>query len=184
MSELESSLKRRPPRRGRLTSRILLHLAAFVPLYAMLAWRLFCTNWFLVFFALTALGCIAIIYTLAGAAIQEGEPFDFDDITDVGDQVADQVVGYLLPLLVDGHAANAEVWVTTIILFVLALILIQSNRVHLNPVFFFFGFRVYTATSNGIAYYLLARSDLSDLQEKLIAADIPGGLLVEKGRRR
>lgn len=167
-----------------MISRLELHVAAFSPLYAMLAWRLWGRGWGWLFLALAVLGVSTMLLTLWGASRQQSEPVVFEDITDVGDQVADQVVGYLLPLIIGPEAETSELLVTMGVLVILGLILVQSNRIHLNPVLFVLGYRVYTATARGKAFYLIARSDLSTLDGPLLVAEVPGGLLVEKRRRR
>ncbi|MDP8932239.1 MAG: hypothetical protein M3O70_27680 [Actinomycetota bacterium] len=173
----------RPPRRGRLVSRIELHVAATSPLFALLAWRLWERPWFWLFLVLAGLGLLLIVLLLLGARLQQPDPFEFDEIVDLGDQVAGHVVGYLLPFLVQPSASEAEVWLTIGVLLVLGLILVQSNRVHLNPLLYLVGYRVYSAVTRGKSYYLVARSDLSRLDEPLLAAEVPGGLLVERKPR-
>ena len=174
---------RRPPRRGRLASRVELHLAASAPLFAMLAWRLHGRFWwFLAFLVLTAAGAGVVVLVLGVARVRrQGDPFRFAQVIDLGDQVAGYVVSYLVPFLLPADAPTGEVWLTVCVLVVIGVILVQSNQVHLNPLLYLFGYRVYGATAeDGQAYYLIARSDLSRQDGPLVCVEVASSLLVEQ----
>lgn len=173
----------RPPRRGRLVSRVELHLAASSPLFAMLAWRLAERFWWMLAFGLLAtLGAMVIVLLLVVARRRrEGDPFQLAKIVDLGDQVAGYVVSYLLPFLLPSDASTGEVWLTVAVLGVIGVVLVQSNQVHLNPLLYLFGYRVYAAIADdGQAYYLVARSDLSRQEGTLVCVEIMASLLVEQ----
>lgn len=174
---------RRPPRRGRLASRVELHLAASAPLFAMLAWRLHDRFWwFLAFLVLAGAGAGVVVLVLGVARVRrQGDPFRFAEVVDLGDQVAGYVVSYLLPFLLPADASTGEVWLTVGVLAVIGVVLVQSNQVHLNPLLYLFGYRVYGATAeDGQGYYLIARSDLSRQEGPLVCVEITSSLLVEQ----
>lgn len=170
----------RPPRRGRLISRVELHIAQWAPLFALLGWRFRGSVWSWFFLVLAAVGLLLMALSLLGARMQEPDPFKFDVIEDLGDQVTGHVVGYLLPFVIGPHPTYTEAALVAAVLGVLSVIQIQSNRVHLNPLLYLIGYRIYSASSKGNSYYLLARSDLTNHTEALLAAEIPGGILIER----
>ena len=174
---------RRPPRRGRLASRVELHLAASAPLFAMLAWRLYDRFWWFAFFLLLAVAGAGVVVLVLGVARirRQGDPFRFAEVVDLGDQVAGYVLSYLLPFLLPADPATGEVWLTVGVLAVIGVVLVQSNHVHLNPLLYLFGYRVYGATAeDGQGYYLVARSDLSRHEGPLVCVEIASSLLVEQ----
>ena len=101
---------RRPPRRGRLASRVELHLAASAPLFAMLAWRLYDRFWWFAFFLLLAVAGAGVVVLVLGVARmrRQGDPFRFAEVVDLGDQVAGYVLSYLLPLLLPADPATGK----------------------------------------------------------------------------
>lgn len=150
----------------------------------MLAWRLAGRFWwFLLFLSLAGAGLLVVGLVLVAKVRRQGDPFPFVEIVDLGDQVAGYVVSYLLPFLLPSDADTGEVWLTVGVLLVIGLVLVQSNQVHLNPVLYLFGYRVYSATTDdGQRYYLVAHSDLSGLDRPLVCAEVTASLLVEKRR--
>ena len=53
--------------------------------------------------------------------------------------------------------------------------------VFVNPLLYLFGYRIYSAESDGRSFYLVARSDVSEWSEHQRCVRIGSSVLIEKG---
>lgn len=174
----------RPPRLGSRAVRVELGLMAFSPAMALLAFRAREDPvWLLTFGAPAVIGvCVAIVaavLTKRGSA----EPFAFDTIDDASDEVIGHVGSYLLPAVVDVGQSAEQAVIAAIALGLIVQIHIATGRVHLNPLLYLLGYRIYRATTTtGVAYYLLARSDVSRWDGSRLLVPLGASLLIERPR--
>jgi hypothetical protein len=171
----------RPPRLGSLAVRVELGLSAFAPAMVLLAIRTR-QEWLWLAFALPA--AIGVLVGVGAALVvrrTSPEPFRFASIEDAGREVLGHVGSYLLPVIVDVSASTEEVVIAGLALALIVQIHIVTGRVHINPLLYLFGYRVYHATSDtGVAYYLVARSDVSMWRDTHMCAPLGSSVLVER----
>lgn len=183
MSDHDTDVARaaRPPRLGSLAVRLELGMIAFTPVMALLAVRTRHDWLWLVFATPAAVGCaIAVGYwaTLRGTS---PEPYRFDRIDDAGNEVLGHIGSYLLPVVIDIGSSSEEVVIAACALALIVQIHVMTGRVHVNPLLYLFGYRVYRAvTDTGVSYSLIARSDVTAWTGPHPCAPIGSSILVER----
>ena len=175
----------RPPRLGPRMVRVELGLSAFTPVMVLLAIRTR-DEWLWVCFALPA--AVGLVVAIGAAVVvrrASPEPYTFDSIEDAGGDVLGHIGSYLLPVVVDVSGSAEDVVIAGLALALIIQIHIVTGRVHVNPLLYLLGYRIYEATTNsGIAYYLFARSDVSSWTEAQRCVQLGSSILVERQRDR
>ena len=174
----------RPPRRGSLPVRVELGLAAFAPALGLLAFRTWGSRLAWLFLVPAVFGVLVLVYGAVLVARGNAERFVFTDIDDLSSEILGHVGAYLLPVLVNTSSSTEEVAISVIIMGLIVLIHVSTGRVHVNPLLYLVGLRVYQATTNGTAFYLIARSDVSDWTGRQPCVQLGANALVEKRPRR
>jgi hypothetical protein len=170
----------RPPRRGSLLVRLELGLAAFAPALGLLAFRSWGSDLAWLFLGPAAFGAVAMLYGAIVVAKGNPERFVFGDIEDASGEILGHIGAYLLPVVVNTSASTEEVAISAIVVGLIIHIHVATGRVHVNPVLYLFGLRVYQAYANDTAYYLIARSDVSDWTGGQPCVQLGANVLVEK----
>jgi hypothetical protein len=170
----------RPPRRGAFLIRLELGLAAFAPALALLAVRARSSELVWLFVIPAVAGLIVFVYGAAAVARGNPEPFAFDVIEDRSTEVIGHVTAYVLPLLVPPSASTEQIVITAVVLAFIIHIHVATGRVHVNPLLYLLGYRVYSASTRGPWYYLVARSDVSEWARAQPCIQVGAGLLVER----
>jgi hypothetical protein len=113
------------------------------------------------------------------------EPYRFVDVADSGDEVLGHVGSYLLPVVIDPSQGAGQVVLGIIVLALIILIHIATGRVHVNPMAYLFGYRVYSvSTTQGASYFLFAKGDPADWSEDRIVRCVQVGVAVLVERQR
>ena len=173
----------RPPRLGSESVRIELGLMAFAPAMALMALRARHDPVWLCFGVPALLGCVVAVAAAVLVSRGNPEPFTFDTIDDVGDEVIGHIGSFLLPVVVDVDQSNEQVLIAGLALALIVQIHIVTGRVHVNPLLYLFGYRVYRATSDtGVVYHLLARTDVSTWSNVRKCVPVGASLLIERRR--
>jgi len=173
----------RPPRRGSLPVRLELGLAAFAPALGLLAFRTWGSRLAWLFVVPAVLGLVVLLYGALLVAKGNAEQFEFTDIEDLSGEILGHVGAYLMPVLVNTTSSTEEVAISAIIVGLILHIHVATGRVHVNPLLYLFGLRVYQATSNDKAFYLVARSDVSDWTGPQSCVQVGSNALIEKEPR-
>ncbi len=172
----------RPPRLGSRSVRVELGVVAFSPAMALLAYRARGDLVFLLIFGVPAL--LGLVVTLGAArVIRRGnpEPFSLETIEDAGDEVIGHLGSYLLPAIVDVSQSTEQAVIAALVLLLIVQIHIATGRVHVNPLLYLFGYRIYRATScTNVAYYLIARTDVSRWASSRRLVPLGASLLIER----
>lgn len=152
----------RPPRRASFGVRLELGLAAFAPALGLLAFRSRHTGWTWLFASFAFTGFI--ILTAGAVRIAKGnpEPLEFDDIGDLSSEVLGHIGAYLLPVFIDTSTSTEKIVTSAIVVALIIHIHIATGRVFVHPLLYLLGYRIYSATSGGASFYLVARSDVSE----------------------
>jgi hypothetical protein len=139
-------------------------------------------EWLWVCFALPA--TVGLVVAIAAAVVvrrSSPEPYTFDSIEDAGEDVLGHIGSYLLPVVVDVSESAEEVVMAGLALALIVQIHIVTGRVHVNPLLYLFGYRIYRATTDsGVAYYLFAKSDVSTWTEARRCSQVGSAILVER----
>lgn len=171
----------RPPGRGSLGARVELLISSFAPLFAILGIRLWeRPGWGAAFLVLAVWGLGVLARLLWLRRTQAPDIVVFDKVEDLGDQVAGHVTGYLVPFLVPSDASVGDLILTVATLLLIATILVQSNRVHLNPLLYVIGYRIYNATAGSKSYYLIARCEMSSQSGDFAMVEVDQSIAMEK----
>lgn len=170
----------RPPRRGSFQIRLELGLAAFAPALALLAFRSRHTGWTWLFAYFAVIGLVVLAAGAMIVAKGSPEPLDFDDIDDLSSEVLGHIGAYLLPVFIDTSGSTEEIAISAIVVAVIIHIHIATGRVFVNPLLYLLGYRIYSATSGGTSYYLVARSDVSEWQAPRRCVRLGSNVLVER----
>lgn len=174
----------RPPRLGSRSARVELGLMAFSPALALLAFRARGdAQWVLLFGIPTALGVLVAV--VGTRVVRRGNPemFDLESIEDASDEVIGHVGSYLLPAVVDVSQSSEQAVIAAVALALIIQIHVATGRVHVNPLLYLLGYRTYRATTaNGVAYYLIAYSDVSGWDRPHRLVPLGDSILVERRR--
>lgn len=172
----------RPPRLGSRQVRTELALLAFMPAFALLAIRSRETWVWVALVVPMAVGLIVAVGLVIVVRRANPEPFVFTTVEDAGDEVLGHVGSYLLPVIVDPSEGTGEMVIAAVVLALIVFIHIVTGRVHVNPLVYLVGYRIYTATSDDVAYYMLARSDPADWSatQAVTCAQVGASVLVER----
>lgn len=157
---------------------------AFSPAMALLAYRARGDLLWVIIFVVPALFGV-LIAVVAAQVVRRGnpEPFVLASIEDASDEVIGHVGSYLLPAVVDVGQSTEQAVIAAIALALIIQIHIATGRVHVNPLLYLFGYRTYRATSStGVAYYLIARTDVSGWDGAQRLVPLGASLLVERPR--
>ncbi|GAA2007287.1 YpmS family protein [Microbacterium ulmi] len=175
----------RPPRRGPLLVRIELGLAAFAPAFALIGLRSWGQWWSWAFFALAAVGILVLVVGALYVARGNPDPIALDEIQDASDQVVGYIAAYIVPVVIDTSTSTLNAVIATVALFVVFLIHVATGRVHINPLLYLLGYRVYTAkTKEGTSFFLVARTDVADWTDEHPLVDLASSVLVERWSAR
>jgi hypothetical protein len=173
----------RPPRRASLRVRLELGLAAFVPVFVLLAVRTRDSALVWLFVVPAAAGVAVLVFGIVVVATGNAERFTFGPIDDLGGEILGHVGAYLLPLIISPSSSTEDVLTTAIIIALIVHIHIATGRVLVNPLLYLLGRRVYNATVGGDAFYLVAKSDVSRWISAEPCVQIGTSVLVEKRTR-
>ena len=173
----------RPPRRGSLRVRLELGLAAFAPAFGLLAFRARDSLWALLFLIPAVVGVIVFLSGVMIARRGNAEPFAFDDIEDLSGEILGHIGAYLLPIFIDTSKSTEEIVVGAIVLALIVQIHVATGRVLINPLLYLLGYRIYHAKTGGVAFYLVAKSDVSAWTAPRCCLQIGSSLLVERHRQ-
>jgi hypothetical protein len=170
----------RPPRRGSLAVRLELGLAAFAPALGLLAFRTWGSQLVWLFLVPAAAGVVVLAWGAVLVAGGNPEPFTFGTIEDQSGEILGHIGAFLLPVLVSGTSTTEDIAVVAIVMGLIVLIHVMTGRVHVNPLLYVIGHRVYAARSRGTAFFLVARSDVSGWEGAQPCVQVGANLLVEK----
>jgi hypothetical protein len=120
-----------------------LFLCSYCPLLAILALRV-TTTWALVLGGLAIAGVIVTVGLLyVTPALRAPQPArEVEQVRDRTGDVAGYVVAYLLPFLMAPAPSPRDVAAYGLFLIVLAILNVRSDLLYINPMFYFFGFRI------------------------------------------
>lgn len=172
----------RPPRRGNLGVRLELGLAAFAPALGLLAFRTRDSAWVWLFLVPAAVGAAVLVQGAIIVRRGNPEPFEFDDIEDLGGQILGHIGAYLLPVVIGASKSTEEIVISAIVVGLIVQIHVATGRVFVNPLLYLFGYRIYNAGSGGATFFLVAKSDVSAWSGSRRCIRIGSSVLVERHR--
>ena len=174
----------RPPRRGKLLPRLELALAAFAPAFLLIALRSGEAWWSWVFYALTGVGVLLLVG--GGVLVATGQPeqFELTEIEDASDQVVGYIAAYIVPVLIDPSASPLNASISAAAMFLVFVIHVATGRVHVNPLLYLLGYRVYTAKTATASYALIARSEVADWVGNRALVDLTSSVVVEQWKTK
>lgn len=170
----------RPPRRGPLAVRIELALAAFTPAFLFVALRSGDAWWSWVFYALTGAGVLVLVVGGFLVATGNTEQFELTEIEDASEEVVGYIAAYIVPVLIDPAASPLNALIAAAALFFVFVIHVATGHVHVNPLLYLIGYRVYTAKTKTASFALIARSEVADWTGERALVDLSSSVLVEK----
>ena len=170
----------RPPRLGPWGVRLQLGLAAFFPAFALLAFRSRDTTWAWAFLLVATFGGLCVAHLILAANRGNPESFQFDKITDLSGDLLGHISAYLVPAFIDTSESTEAVVISAIIMGLVVQVHVATGRVHVNPVLYLLGYRVYTATTpNASTFYLMARTDVADWKGPVRCVQVGASMLIE-----
>lgn len=173
----------RPPRRGRFRVRLELGLAAFAPALGLFGFRLRDSAWAWLFLVPALFGATILLLHMVVARRGNPEPFVFEVIEDKSSEVLGHIGAYLLPVLLRSSASNEQLVMGALALALIMYIHIATGKVYVNPMLYLFGSRIYSATSSGATFYLIAKSEVADWEDSQRCIRMASTLLIEAGRK-
>jgi hypothetical protein len=137
-------------RTGAAWTTLALFLCSYCPLFAILAIRI-TTLWALVLAGLAIAGLVVAIGILfITPTLRSPQPARLvEQVRDRTGDVAGYVVAYLLPFLMAPTPGPRDVLAYGLFLLILAILNINSDLLYVNPLFYFFGFRVVSIRLKG-----------------------------------
>jgi hypothetical protein len=149
-----------------LLARLQLTCAAFAPAFGLMVWRAWDKSWLALTFAIPAVVGLAVFIVIL-KAIQSGnaESYRLGDISDSSSDVLGHIGAYLAAAIIDPSASTDQAVLSLVVFGLIFLVHVSVGLVHVNPLFYVVGYRVYsTASEQGRSYYLIARSEVADWQ--------------------
>lgn len=169
----------RPPRRSSLRVRLELGFAAFAPALGLFAFRVRSSAWAWLFLIPAIAGITTLLLYIVVARRGNPEPFFFEDIEDTSGEILGHIGAYLLPVLLRNSASSEQLAMAAMALALIIHIHIATGKIHVNPLLYLFRRRVYRATSNGVTFYLLAKSDVADWSDSRHCIRMASSMLIE-----
>jgi len=127
------------------------------------------------------LGLLVLVGLLWAVRTGNAEPHSFEKIVDTSSDVLGQIGSYLAVAVLDPSASASEAGLAVAVFGLIFLIHISVGLVHVSPLFYLLGYRVYSGTTDrGSTYYLIVRSDVADWSGTRLLVGMAGGVLVEK----
>jgi hypothetical protein len=159
-----------------------LFLSSYAPLLVIYGIKAECPPWLPVACWLAA----AVFSGLLLDLVAEGKrlaPREFPVLSASGaeGEVASYVASYLLPFLTTSAPTVREIWAYGLFIVLVGIVMTRSEMLHVNPLIYLTGYRVFTLrTTGGGSYYLISR--LRPREGDLVRATlIRGQLLVDYG---
>jgi hypothetical protein len=174
----------RPPRRGPLQARTELALAAFAPAFVLIALRSGDMWWSWVFYALTGAGVLVLVVGGVLVATANTDQFELTEIDDASDQIIGYIAAYIVPVLIDPSSSLLNAVIAAAALALVFVIHVATGRVHVNPLLYLIGYRVYNAKTENASFALIAHSEVADWKGERGLVDLSSSILVEKWRWR
>jgi hypothetical protein len=182
---MTSVVAARPVRRGRRSARVELCLAAFAPAFGLMVWRAW-GDWLLVvaFGAPCVVGLVVFALFLKASQTGNAEPYPLGDISDSSSDVLGHIGAYLAVAIIDPTASTDQAILSLVVFGLIFLIHVSVGLVHVNPLFYVAGYRVYNAISEqGRTYYLIARSEVADWKDPKPLVRMGESILIEQRKR-
>lgn len=171
----------RPPRRGSLRARAELSFAAFAPAFGLMTWRAWDSPLALIYGSAAFLGMVVVLAVFWAARTGNPEPLAFGDVADSSSDILGHVSTYLVAAIVDPKVSTSEAVLGLTVFALILLIHISAGLVHVNPLFYVLGYRVYTGTTvNDHTYYLVVKTEVADWEGVQRFVRIPGDILIER----
>lgn len=174
----------RPPRRGPLPVRIELATAAFAPAFGLIALRSWGQWWAWVFLGLMIVGIGILLIGVVLVGTGNPEPYVLEEIKDSSAEAVGYIGAYIVPVVIDTSKSDLNAIVATLGLFLVFVIHVATGRVHINPLLYLVGYRIYAASTEKTSFALIARSDVADWTSSHQLVEIGSSILVEKWGRR
>lgn len=168
------------PRWSDYLMRTLLFLSSYAVLFGLLALMLWASPAAWVAIALALLGIGWLLALLRAGRRGSPDPYRVVAVKDMGGEVAGYVVGYLLPLLVHPEPNTRELIAYAVFLVVVGVIYVQSDLVHINPLLYVLGYRVFDVRLKGDVQRLLISRQSPVEGEVLTASHFTNALLIER----
>jgi hypothetical protein len=130
-----------------LLARLRLLISSYVALNLILAIRVHVLLPRLVCLGLVVLGILDAMLLLSRAKETDSQPREIISVRDSGGEVAAYLATYLLPLLAASSPSGADLWAYGVYGFMLVVISLRSDLLHINPTLYLLGLRVITLTT-------------------------------------
>lgn len=183
-TQVRGPMSVRPIRRGPLQVRIELAVAAFTPVFLLIALRSGGAWWAWVFFVLTAAGVLVLVVGAVLVLTGGTEEFDLVEIHDASDQVVGYIAAYIVPVVIDPSASPLNAVISAAALLLAFIIHVATGTVHINPLLYLLGYRIYVASTATASYALIAHSEVADWEGDCSLVDLSSGVLVERPGRK
>jgi len=158
-----------------------LSLAAFAPAFGLMVWRAWEEPLAWAFGVAASLGLLVVILVMSATRTGNPEPYTFGDISDSSADVLGHVGSYLVVAVLDPKASVSEAALGLAVLSLIFLIHVSVGLVHVNPLFYVLGYRVYSGTTtHDNTYYLVVKTEVADWKGAQHLVRMSDGILIER----
>lgn len=150
-----------------------------------MVWRAWGDAWLVAAFGGPCiLGLVVFGFFLKASQTGNAEPFSLGDISDSSSDVLGHIGAYLAAAIIDPAASPDQAILSLVVFGLIFLIHVSVGLVHVNPLFYVVGYRVYNAISElGGAYYLIARTEVADWKDPQRLVRMGESILIEQRNR-
>jgi hypothetical protein len=146
--------------------KILLFLSSYFPLTIIFFILYFNTQLLIGIFILIfgLLGFFGLILYLKTAKKINPISFHIDSISKQDSEVMSYIVTYIIPFLSIPFAGWQQAITIFLFLFIIGVLYVNSNMIHINPILNLLGFHLYKITSGNNSYFMLSKHKIRQNQ--------------------
>gem|GEM_PF-5531962 len=149
-----------------------------------MVWRAWGQPMAWLFGAMAGFGVLVLAVLLYAAKSGNPEPYTFGDISDSSSDILGHIGSYIAAAVIDPSASASGAGLAAVVFSLIFLVHVSVGLVHVNPLFYVLGYRVYSGTSvSNFTYYLVARTDVADWKGPQELVPIHDSILIERRKR-
>jgi hypothetical protein len=166
---------------SRAYTNIRLFLSSYAPLFVLFGIRLSDTTLMLelIAFGIVSASWVPVAFREARRIQPRAQAAAIMSVSNRGGEVAGYLVTYLLPLLTVTTPTSSDWLAYTLFVALVGVIYVRTDMIHINPLLYLFGFRVFDVVLEGGQQYLVITRRNLVSGDSIQAAPLRSNLIIE-----